>query len=95
MHSASAHTGTPPGGLPGPRRNAARPIPTDPAAALTADEVALLTGLTARGLEGLRQRGGGPSYFLAGKRAIRYRRVELERWIAERTRTSTSGGAHE
>jgi excisionase family DNA binding protein len=48
-----------------------------------------LLGVEPRTLEGWRLRGGGPPYVKVG-RLVRYRRADLDRWVAERTRASTS-----
>ncbi len=41
-------------------------------------------------LEAWRCRGGGPEYVRLSARAIRYRQSALDKFIAERVRTSTS-----
>lgn len=69
---------------------AGRPIPEHPDALLHTAEAGFLLGLSARTLEALRLRGGGPPYIAVTPKAIRYRRQDLERWIAERRRVSTS-----
>jgi len=56
---------------------------------LTQADVAELLGVTERCIEGWRVRGGGPRYVRCGRLA-RYRREDVERWIASRTATSTS-----
>ncbi|MCC6271077.1 MAG: helix-turn-helix domain-containing protein [Microbacteriaceae bacterium] len=51
---------------------------------LTTAQAAALIGYTPRMLEVRRARGEGPRYVRFSKRAIRYRREDLETWIAER-----------
>ena len=46
-------------------------------------------GLSPRTLEKLRVRGGGPTYAKFGRRVV-YAVEDLDRWAAERRRTSTS-----
>jgi len=38
-----------------------------------------------------RRHGHGPRHYHAGSRLIRYRRPELDRWIAENMRTERTG----
>ncbi len=47
-------------------------------------------GLTVRFLEGRRYRGGGPPFVRISKTRCRYRMADLDDWISERVRTSTS-----
>ena len=65
-------------------------LPQDPAALLHTREAARLLGLSPRTLESLRLRGGGPPFVSVTKRAVRYRRSDLEAWIRARLRRSTS-----
>ncbi len=46
--------------------------------------------LTARTMQAMRQRGGGPRYVLISARCVRYRRADLRAWADARVRTSTS-----
>ncbi len=69
---------------------AGRPIPEHPDALLHTAEAALLLGLSPRTLEAFRLRGGGPPYIAVTPKAVRYRRGDLEAWIAARRRVSTS-----
>ncbi len=69
---------------------AGRPIPKHPDALLFTAEAAFLLGLSARTLEALRLRGGGPPFVAVTPKAIRYKRCDLEDWIAARRRVSTS-----
>jgi hypothetical protein len=68
---------------------AGRPIPRDPDVLLFGAEAAYLAGLSVRTFEGLRLRGGGPSYVKLG-RAVRYRRADVVAWAAGKLRRSTS-----
>ncbi len=67
-----------------------RPIHDNPREMLSTTQAAGVLGLSPRTLEQLRVKGGGPEYFALGKRAIRYRRCALEKWLATRQRKSTS-----
>jgi predicted DNA-binding transcriptional regulator AlpA len=69
---------------------AGRPIPAHPDALLFPAEAAFLLGLSIRTLEAARLNGGGPSYIALGRRAVRYRRRDLEEWIERHRRKSTS-----
>ena len=51
---------------------------------------AAFLGVTARHMQALRQRGGGPSYAALSSRCLRYRRLDLRTWAEARLRTSTS-----
>jgi predicted DNA-binding transcriptional regulator AlpA len=66
-----------------------RPLPTDRDALLYPAEAAFLMALSARTLEGMRIRGGGPA-FVRLTRAVRYRRSDVIAWIEERRFYSTS-----
>ena len=57
---------------------------------LTEKEAAELIGFTPRFLQERRFRGGGPRYVAISARAVRYRPEDLEKWAADRLRTSTS-----
>jgi predicted DNA-binding transcriptional regulator AlpA len=69
---------------------AGRPIPRDPDALLFGTEMAYLLGLSARTLENLRLKGGGPPYIKLG-RAVRYNRLGGLEWANRQIRRSTSG----
>lgn len=69
---------------------AGRIIPQDPDALLYQAEVAYLTAQSERTLEAYRLRGGGPPFIVIGKRGVRYRRGDVQEWIAARRRRSTS-----
>ncbi len=51
---------------------------------------AAFLGVTARHMQAMRQRGGGPSYVSLSSRCLRYRRIDLKAWAEARLRTSTS-----
>ncbi len=57
---------------------------------LTTTEAAEYLGVTPRCAEAWRVRGGGPPFIKISARAVRYRLSDLNRWIEERLRTSTS-----
>jgi predicted DNA-binding transcriptional regulator AlpA len=62
---------------------------------LTPRQVARQMGVTPGTLEAWRLRGGGPKFVRVSKRCIRYRRQDVESWIEERIRSSTSdSGGH-
>ena len=67
-----------------------RAIPDHPLAMLTTAQAAGVLGLSARTLEQLRVKGGGPPHFALGRRAVRYRRSDLDAWLDARRRKSTS-----
>jgi predicted DNA-binding transcriptional regulator AlpA len=51
---------------------------------------AAFLGLSVSTLAKLRLRGDGPPYCKLGPRAVAYRRADLDAWLTERTRRSTS-----
>lgn len=53
-------------------------------------EAAFLLGLSASTLAKMRLAGSGPQYAKLGRRAVAYDRVDLERWVSQRKRNSTS-----
>ena len=57
---------------------------------LTEPEAAAFLNFSPRALQAWRVRGGGPPYVKISTRAVRYRKSDLDRWIEERLRTSTS-----
>ncbi len=69
---------------------AGRPIPAHPDALLFTAEAAYLLGLSPRTLEALRLRGGGPPFVAVTPKAVRYRPRDIEAWVAEHMRVSTS-----
>ncbi len=52
-------------------------------------DVARMWGITDRALQAMRLRGDGPPYHKIG-RLVRYRLSDLELWLDQRRRTSTS-----
>ncbi len=56
-------------------------------------DAAAFLGYTVRALQNWRLRGGGPKFVRVSKRSIRYRRCDLNTWIEERLRSSTSDKA--
>ena len=52
-------------------------------------EAAAYAGVSDRTLEALRQKGGGPAYLKIG-RAVLYRKSDLDTWLDQCLRTSTS-----
>ena len=56
----------------------------------TADLAAARCGVTERTMEAWRRRGIGPRYVVLPSRRVRCDPEEVERWLAERTRRSTS-----
>jgi len=68
-------------------------LPAGLSAALSTTEASRYTGLAPATLEGLRCRGGGPRFIKYGRKAVRYRRSDLDAWIAERLVSSTSEAA--
>jgi len=57
---------------------------------LTEGQAATILGFSPRTLQAWRVRGGGPAFVHVSARCVRYRREELEAWISERLRISTS-----
>ena len=57
---------------------------------LTESEAAAFLNFTPRAMQAWRTRGGGPAYIRVSARAIRYRQEDIDRWLDERRRTSTS-----
>ena len=43
-----------------------------------------------RALQNWRHRGGGPDFVKVSSRSVRYRRADLDKWIADRTVSNTS-----
>ncbi len=72
---------------------ASRPAEEDPAfwnSLIREAQAARFLDYSIRTLQGLRYRGGGPSYLKMSSRCIRYRRSDLRAWAEQRLRTSTS-----
>ena len=57
---------------------------------LTEKEVAKMLGFSVRTCQAWRARGGGPRFVKISSRCVRYRREDLDTWIEERLRRSTS-----
>lgn len=57
-------------------------------------EAALYLGFSQSTLAKMRLRGDGPPYAKLGKRIVIYDSGDLEKWIANRKRSSTSEQAH-
>lgn len=57
---------------------------------LTEREAATLLGFKPAALQAWRLRGDGPPYVKISARAVRYRREDLEAFVQERMRQSTS-----
>lgn len=62
---------------------------------LTTAQAAERLGLAEKTLEAWRWRGGGPPFVRLSARAVRYRPEDLQTWVAERVRTSTSDTGRE
>lgn len=58
---------------------------------MTSAEVGDLLALTSGALAQLRYMGTGPKFVKLGGRAVRYRREDLDEWIARHTRERTGG----
>lgn len=56
---------------------------------LTERQLAALLGIGSRTPEAWRLRGGGPPYIKVG-RLVRYRRADVDNWLQDQTRNSTS-----
>ncbi len=54
------------------------------------DEYASYVGVSVRTAQVQRQRGDGPPYVRLSRRAIRYRKRDVDIWVSEQTRTNTS-----
>ncbi len=57
---------------------------------LTTTDAAAFLALSPRALESWRLRGCGPSFVRLGERAVRYRRQDLQEFVAAGVRRSTS-----
>ncbi len=62
----------------------------NPVSLLNESQTAQFLGLTIRCLQNWRSRGGGPPYIQISRRAIRYRRADLEAWIDARIVANTT-----
>jgi len=70
--------------------SAAQAVYDDPERLMRPEETAKFLGLSPRGLENLRHRGGGPKFVRISKRCVRYRRGTAIDYAAARTFASTS-----
>jgi predicted DNA-binding transcriptional regulator AlpA len=70
-------------------RAAAKPVSTNPQL-LNEKQAAEILCYSVRALQNWRHRGGGPDFVKVSARSVRYRRADLDKWIAERTVSSTS-----
>jgi hypothetical protein len=69
--------------------------PPEPGELLTPEQAGKVLHLSARTLEGFRHTGLGPAFAKlgAGRSArVRYRREDLDAWVADRIRKSTTEG---
>lgn len=62
----------------------------DPDALLNQGQAASLIGVSERTLECWRWRGDGPPYVKISRRAVRYRRKDIQEWAESRLQRSTS-----
>ena len=62
----------------------------DAEALLTSKQAAAVLGFHASYLAKARLTGGGPRYLKIGARAVRYRRSDIDTWLADKMRISTS-----
>lgn len=53
-------------------------------------EAAAILNYSVRALQNWRCRGGGPDFVKVSSRSVRYRRADLEKWIADRTVSNTA-----
>ena len=68
-------------------QNSSKPLPTP---LLTEIEAAEYLQLTRRALQAWRCQGKGPKFVKISARAVRYRQGDLEQWVEDRLRSSTS-----
>ena len=61
-----------------------------PAQLVNEREAASILCYSVRALQNWRHRGGGPDFIKVSSRSVRYRRADLEKWIAARTVSNTS-----
>ena len=57
---------------------------------LTEGEAAQILGFSVRTLQGWRYKGGGPVFVEVSRTCVRYRRRDLDEWVRQRLRRSTS-----
>jgi excisionase family DNA binding protein len=68
--------------LPGPNP-CGRQIPTDPEALITPEELSYLLAVPKRTIEGWAAKKYGPHRLKIGGRAVRYRRRDVDAWLAK------------
>ena len=61
-----------------------------PSSLVNEREAASILCYSVRALQNWRHRGGGPDFIKVSSRSVRYRRTDLEKWIAARTVSNTS-----
>jgi len=57
---------------------------------ISPEEAGQFVGLTTRGMEALRARGGGSRFVRISSRCVKYRRIDLKNWADSLLRKSTS-----
>lgn len=57
---------------------------------LTTSEAAAILALSPRTLESYRRKGGGPTFIALSRNVVRYRRTDLEAWVAARSAPHTA-----
>ena len=62
-----------------------------PTAVMDTDEAAAYLRMSPQKLELMRLEGGGPKFAKLG-RLVRYRKVSVDRWLADNERANTAGG---
>lgn len=72
-----------------PTQRAEPSAESDERTVLPTERAAAYLGLSPKTLETLRTRGGGPPFLKLGRRVV-YRKADLELWLAQRVRRSTS-----
>lgn len=70
------------------------PASADAGPLLTTEQAAVLLGFHPSYLAKARLTGTGPRFLKIGARSVRYRRSDIDAWLADKTRISTadSGG---
>ena len=69
---------------------AALPIIVPADKLLTTEQAAAVLGFHPSYLAKARLNGAGPKYLKIGARAVRYRRADIDVWLADKARNSTS-----
>lgn len=67
-----------------------RPAVSDPNQLMDERQAADVLCYSVRALQNWRHRGGGPDFVKVSARSVRYRRADLDKWVAERTVSNTS-----